>query len=172
MFLLPFPMRFCRVDYPANTQYSNKADLRVLSQIHKQLGIKSPDALLLEAKNRNSPSIASKAKPRQTTQTSRAQRNLKIFASVLRAIARMSINARSWARHEKTRMRLVAAWEDTKKREPIVRRLGFEAHDKKHVGGAAAGADGAKVQGEIRTPGRKAPRKANQPGDDCVEIRL
>ena len=158
-----------------DNQYSNKADLRILSQIHKQLGIESPDALLLEAKNRNSPPVASKSRSRQQSQTSRAQRNLKVFASVLRAIARMSINARSWAKHEKTRMRLVAAWEDTKKREPVVRQLGIEdgggekVVEQPKMSGAVAG---AKAQGEIRTPGRKAPRKATHPGDECVEIRL
>jgi hypothetical protein len=40
---------------------------------------------------------------------------LKVFVGVIRAVARMRIDARKWSEHEKTRMRLVEAWEVQKK---------------------------------------------------------
>ena len=43
--------------------------------------------------------------------------NLKVFASVLRAVARMRISAKNWGEHEKTRKKLVNAWEESQKRE-------------------------------------------------------
>ncbi|KAI0880944.1 Pericentrin-AKAP-450 domain of centrosomal targeting protein-domain-containing protein [Annulohypoxylon maeteangense] len=80
----------------------NKADLRILKGIHKQLGIKSPDSLLSSRKRG-----VSKKPPN----------NLKIFANVLRAVARMRISARNWGEQEKTRKKLVNAWEESQKRE-------------------------------------------------------
>ena len=45
----------------------------------------------------------------------RAQRNLRVFAAAVRAAARMRVDAARWAGHEKTRLRLVRALEDTRR---------------------------------------------------------
>lgn len=81
----------------------NKADLRILRNIHKQLGIKSPDALLSSRKREQS----AKKEPSK----------LKVFASVFRAVARMRIGAKQWGQHEQTRKKLINAWEESKRRE-------------------------------------------------------
>lgn len=73
---------------------SNKADLRVLNQIHRDLGLKSTKELLLQKQKARKP-----------------PNKLKVFVAVIRAVARMRIEARNWAAHKKTRQRLVAQWE-------------------------------------------------------------
>ncbi|ETS85513.1 hypothetical protein PFICI_03538 [Pestalotiopsis fici W106-1] len=98
----------------------NQADLRILSQIHKQLGIKSPEQLLQSHKTHTSSRSSTTHLRASPTQT-RAQRNLRVFASAIRAVARMRISAKAWSKHEKTRKRLEVAWEETKKREPVRR---------------------------------------------------
>ncbi|KAF2993279.1 hypothetical protein E8E14_000293 [Neopestalotiopsis sp. 37M] len=98
----------------------NQADLRILSQIHKQLGIKSPEQLLHSHKTHTS-SKSSVFNVRGSPTQTRAQRNLRVFASAVRAVARMRISAKAWSKHEKTRKRLEVAWEETKKREPVRR---------------------------------------------------
>ncbi|KAF2971959.1 hypothetical protein GQX73_g1518 [Xylaria multiplex] len=78
----------------------NKADLRILNRIHQDLGLKSTSELLAK---------------RQKTQKPRNK--LKVFVAVIRAVARMRIDARKWGQHEKTRQRLVAAWEEQKQKQ-------------------------------------------------------
>ncbi|TGJ78307.1 hypothetical protein E0Z10_g10458 [Xylaria hypoxylon] len=80
----------------------NKADLRILNRIHQDLGIK-PSSELLSKRQKN-------RKPLN---------KLKVFVAVIRAVARMRIDARNWAQHEKTRLRLVAAWEEKKQKEVV-----------------------------------------------------
>lgn len=100
---------------PSNILNSNKADLRVLKTIHKQLGIKSPDALLASRKREAAASSSLSASMRKKPAV---QSKLKVFASVLRAVARMRIGAKQWGEHERTRKKLVSAWEESRSREP------------------------------------------------------
>ncbi len=163
----------------AHAHNSNKADLRILRSIHKQLGIKSPDALLSSSrrkqeqersavlyshghghgrgrghggdndddydddhdedgnekkkkkknsnnnnnnnsssdKNGSSGNNKGRRKPGYHEVRARAQRNLRVFAAALRAVGRMRVDARSWAGHEKTRLRLVRALEEGRRAE-------------------------------------------------------
>lgn len=116
---------------------SNKADLRILRSIHKQLGIQSPDALLsasrqkqqqersallygggTEAVNGDGKDRTNKSRTRKPAYhevRARAQRNLRVFTTVLRAAARMRVDARRWAGHEKTRLKLVRALEESRR---------------------------------------------------------
>ncbi|KAK8069303.1 myosin heavy chain [Apiospora phragmitis] len=111
----------------------NKADLRVLTRIHTQLGLDSPEALLAShrlpsasssgsAANNNSKkngrkSITSSSSSARRNDrnaaaaaaTERAQHNLAVFASAIRAVARMRIGARQWSKHEETRKKLLKA---------------------------------------------------------------
>ncbi|KAI0104232.1 hypothetical protein GGR51DRAFT_549499 [Nemania sp. FL0031] len=78
----------------------NKADLRILNRIHQDLGLKSTAELLAKRQKNRKP-----------------VNNLKVFVGVIRAVARMRIEARKWGEHEKTRRRLVAAWEEQKQNQ-------------------------------------------------------
>ncbi|KAI0799322.1 hypothetical protein GGR55DRAFT_669782 [Xylaria sp. FL0064] len=78
----------------------NKADLRILGRIHQDLGLKSPSELLAKKQKNRKP-----------------LNKLKVFVAVVRAVARMRVEARKWGEHEKTRLRLVAAWEEQKQKE-------------------------------------------------------
>jgi hypothetical protein len=162
--------------YSANKRYtnSNQADLRILSQIHKQLGIKSPERLLLSHKAHADPALSSGSQ-KTNASPSRAQRNLRVFAHAVRAIARMRINSKAWGEHEKTRKRLEAAWEETKKREPVRRWMAH--HDEAHESDDDNGDKHLKqVKNEARpqTKGRK--RKSGRTGGDdqdaCVTLDL
>ncbi|KAI5859907.1 Pericentrin-AKAP-450 domain of centrosomal targeting protein-domain-containing protein [Durotheca rogersii] len=110
----------------------NKADLRILRSIHKQLGIKSPDALLASSRKRlNQQSSSSSSPPPSAVEAARRQSTgpkarLRVFASVLRAVARMRISAREWAQQERTRRRLVDAWEESRRNGAAVVDLGPE----------------------------------------------
>ncbi|KAI6088259.1 hypothetical protein F4821DRAFT_234101 [Hypoxylon rubiginosum] len=99
--------------YLTNAINSNKADLRILRSIHKQLGIKSPDALLSSRKREQ----AAKKSGLLSSSSSKTPNKLRVFANVLRAVARMRISAREWGEHERTRKRLVDALEENKRRE-------------------------------------------------------
>lgn len=92
---------------------SNKADLRILNQIHKQLGIKSPEALLTHRKHQEPRSLAA---GKNNHSNSRASNNIRVFACLLRAVARMRISAREWGKQEQTRLKLVGALEEHNKR--------------------------------------------------------
>ncbi|KAI0474973.1 Pericentrin-AKAP-450 domain of centrosomal targeting protein-domain-containing protein [Xylariaceae sp. FL0804] len=97
----------------------NKADLRALAGIHEQLGIRSPDALLAASRKKNShpssPRLASSSSSSssgaKTNTNTKKKRNLAAFVAVVRAVARMRIDARRWQELEKTRRRLEAARE-------------------------------------------------------------
>lgn len=84
----------------------------------------------------------------------------------------MRISARAWGKHEKTRAKLLEAWEDTRKREPA--RSWASAHE----AGDAKGTKGEVVRTTTTArkveDGRKRSLKkgAGGQGDDCVEIRL
>ncbi|KXJ89427.1 hypothetical protein Micbo1qcDRAFT_165506 [Microdochium bolleyi] len=80
----------------------------MLNQIHKQLGIKSPEALLSHRKQQQDGVAANNTKKAN---------NLRIFATLLRAVARMRISAREWGRQEQTRLKLVGALEEHRKRK-------------------------------------------------------
>lgn len=82
------------------TPCSNKAQLRDLNQIHKNLGLKSPAELLTEKQKNRKP-----------------VNKLKVFVGVIRAVARMRLYAKSWNEHEKTRKRLVAAYDDLNQKQ-------------------------------------------------------
>ncbi|KAI0517746.1 hypothetical protein F5B22DRAFT_602196 [Xylaria bambusicola] len=75
----------------------NKADLRVLNQIHRELGLKSTKELLLQRQKNHKP-----------------PNKLKVFVAVIKAVARMRVEAQKWAAHKKTRQRLVAQIEKQK----------------------------------------------------------
>jgi len=92
-------------------QACNKADLRILTQIHKQLGIKSPEALLINRRQQEGRPSPGTSRP--TT----ARTNLKVFATLLRAVARMRISAREWNKQEQTRLKLVGALDEHKRRK-------------------------------------------------------
>lgn len=98
--LLNFLLQSRRTNY----HYSNKAQLRRLNEIHQKLGLKSP-AELLSLKGQNDRKPLNK---------------LKVFVGVIRAVARMRVDARKWGEHEKTRLRLLAAWEEKKKKQKTV----------------------------------------------------
>lgn len=154
----------------------NQADLRVLSQIHKQLGIKSPDQLLQSHKTHTSsqsPAMSLRGSPSKT----RAQHNLRIFASALRAVARMRISAKAWGKHEKTRKRLEVAWEETKRREPVRR---WETHNDDTQDSHDSDGRGhptsdrvPQVNGQQRRD-RKKRRSSHMGGDDdaCMTLDL
>lgn len=80
----------------------NKADLRILNRIHQDLGLKSPAELLTKRQKDRKP-----------------VNKLKVFVGVIRAVARMRLEAKKWNEHEKTRKRLVAAWEDQKQQQVL-----------------------------------------------------
>ncbi|KAI0453924.1 hypothetical protein F5B21DRAFT_504813, partial [Xylaria acuta] len=80
----------------------NKAQLRRLNRIHQDLGIKSPAELLVK-----------RQKDRK------AVNKLKVCVSVVRAMVRMQADARKWGEHEKTRLRLDAAWEEQKQKQVL-----------------------------------------------------
>lgn len=56
-----------------------------------------------------------KKKPAYHEVRAKAQHNLRVFATVLRAAARMRVDASRWAEHEKTRLRLVRAVEESRR---------------------------------------------------------
>ncbi|KAK7992229.1 Spindle pole body protein pcp1 [Apiospora saccharicola] len=120
----------------------NKADLRVLERIHTQLGLESPAALLVSHRlssqepasasaavitnkknGRKSITSSSSSERRQernaaaAAATERAQRNLAVFASAIRAVARMRIGARQWSKHEETRKKLLKALDRERKEQ-------------------------------------------------------
>ncbi|KAK7931911.1 hypothetical protein PG985_002623 [Apiospora marii] len=118
----------------------NKADLRVLERIHTQLGLESPAALLVSHRLSSSPtsqesaaattnkkngrkSIASSSARRHdrnaaaAAATERARHNLAVFASAIRAVARMRIGARQWSKHEETRKKLLKALDRERKEQ-------------------------------------------------------
>ncbi|KAI0411645.1 Pericentrin-AKAP-450 domain of centrosomal targeting protein-domain-containing protein [Xylaria grammica] len=78
----------------------NNADLRILNRIHQDLGLKPPSELLSKRQKTRKP-----------------LNKLKVFVGVIRAVARMRVGAQKWAQHEKTRQRLVAAWEEQKQKQ-------------------------------------------------------
>ncbi|KAI1190362.1 hypothetical protein F5B17DRAFT_387166 [Nemania serpens] len=88
---------------------SNKADLRILNRIHQDLGLKPPAELLARKQQQEQ-----QEQHQSLYQKSRkpAKDKLKVFVAVVRAVARMRVDARRWGEHEKTRQRLVAAWEE------------------------------------------------------------
>ncbi|KAM0811953.1 putative Centrosomin N-terminal motif 1 domain-containing protein [Seiridium cardinale] len=148
----------------------NQADLRILSQIHKQLGIKSPERLLQSHKAHSSSNVTQKGDASQT----KTQRNLRVFATVARAVARMRINAREWSKHEKTRKRLAVAWEETKKREPVRR---WETNDDDTPESRDNNGDSheevvMKRNGEHKDRRRKSGRKGGNDEDACVTLDL
>ncbi|KAI1863648.1 hypothetical protein JX265_008865 [Neoarthrinium moseri] len=161
----------------------NAADLRILSQIHKQLGIKSPEALLQSQKNRSSSSTTTKSSQSHlasgTTQpavVARAQHNLRVFANALRAVARMRISAREWSKHEKTRRRLEIAWEETKRREPV-RKWEYnqdEEQDDRDDDDQEAGDHHGQPAATGSRGQQRRKRKSGRGGDEdiCVELRL
>lgn len=87
----------------------NKADLRILNRIHQDLGLKPPAELLARKQQQEQ-----QEQHQSLYQKSRkpAKDKLKVFVAVVRAVARMRVDARRWGEHEKTRQRLVAAWEE------------------------------------------------------------
>ncbi|KAI1319572.1 hypothetical protein F5Y16DRAFT_96696 [Xylariaceae sp. FL0255] len=85
-----------------NTPNSNKADLRILSRIHKDLGIKTPDEVYEMRKKPTKP-----------------VNKLKVFIAVIRSVARMRIDARKWTEHQKTRDQLKAAWDEQKRKNKL-----------------------------------------------------
>ncbi|KAK7976431.1 hypothetical protein PG989_014894 [Apiospora arundinis] len=112
----------------------NKADLRVLSRIHSQLGLESPEALLASHRLPSSTSSSSResANGRKSTSLTtrsgrnaaaaaaaaeRVHRNLVVFTSAIRAVARMRIGARAWSKHEDTRKKLLKALDRERKEQ-------------------------------------------------------
>ncbi|KAK8044897.1 Microtubule associated protein [Apiospora rasikravindrae] len=117
----------------------NKADLRVLTRIHTQLGLDSPEALLashrLPSSSSSQEPVANNKNGRKSITSSfssarrnernaaaaaaseKAQRNLAVFASAIRAVARMRIGARQWSKHEETRKKLLKALDRERKQQ-------------------------------------------------------
>ncbi|KAI0467306.1 hypothetical protein F4859DRAFT_274454 [Xylaria cf. heliscus] len=79
----------------------NKAQLRRLDGIHQKLGLKSPAELVSLKRQKD-------RKPLN---------KLRVFVTVIRAVARMRVDAQKWGEHEKTRLRLDAAWEEKKQQQ-------------------------------------------------------
>ncbi|ORY60907.1 uncharacterized protein BCR38DRAFT_397695 [Pseudomassariella vexata] len=152
----------------------NKADLRILSQIHQKLGIKSPDALLSASKASNPESKSLTLRKHQPP--TRAQHNLMIFATAVRAIVRMQVSARAWGKHEKTRVRLVEAWEETKRREPAARKWdGNESLNRSNSGRGDGRGNNGSMHAEKREERKRSTAETTSDMDDadpCVEVRV
>lgn len=88
----------------------------------------------------------------------------------------MRISARAWGKQEKTRLRLVAAWEDAQKREPVRRWDGSDGNDKRK---------GVDDDAPPPTPASRRLQSVRKMGggsggsdtgdgrsDDCVEVKV
>ncbi|TRX90527.1 hypothetical protein FHL15_008500 [Xylaria flabelliformis] len=80
----------------------NKAQLRRINGILQNLGLKSSAELIVERRKDRKP-----------------LNKLKVFITLIRAVARMRVDARKWGEHEKTRLRLSAALEEQKQQQVL-----------------------------------------------------